>query len=68
MFDLGNYASFSIKCNRSLCNGPVTSQAVKEIVFKYNITKTIEGRLNNGLCLSLSSIFLIFNMILLSSF
>lgn len=66
MFDFGGrFASLDIKCNRSLCNGPLTSQSVKEILFKYNITKTIEGRLNNGLNLSLSLLIFIFNIILL---
>ncbi|CAF0759623.1 unnamed protein product [Adineta steineri] len=59
IYDFGSFASFSITCNRSLCNGPVTQQAVKEIMFKYNITKTIDGRLNNGLRLSLSSTILL---------
>jgi hypothetical protein len=54
IYDSGNIASFKIKCNRSLCNGPMTFQAVKEVLFKYNITKTIDGRLNHGLRLSLS--------------
>jgi hypothetical protein len=68
MFDMGSYVSFSIKCNRSLCNGPMTSQAVKEILFKYNITKTLDGRLNNGFRLSLSSLFLMLNIIILFLF
>ncbi|CAF0715209.1 unnamed protein product [Adineta steineri] len=59
IYDFGSFASFSITCNRSLCNGPMTQQAIKEIMFKYNITKTIGGRLNNGLRLSLSSTFLL---------
>jgi hypothetical protein len=63
--DFGQYASFEIKCNRSLCNGPMTLQAVKEVMFKYNITKTIDGRLNNALRLSLSSTFLILLIIVL---
>jgi hypothetical protein len=57
MYDSGKYAVFSIKCNRSLCNGPMTMQAVKEIMFKYNVTKTMEGRLNSGLRRTLSSTF-----------
>ena len=59
IFDYGSFAMFDIKCNRSLCNGPMTLQAVKEIMFKYNITKTIDGRLNNGSRLSLSFTFLL---------
>ena len=54
IYDSGKSASFSLACNRSLCNGPMTIAAVKEVIFKYNITKTIDGRLNHGLRLSLS--------------
>ena len=67
VMDSGKLARFSIDCNRSLCNGAVTLQAVKEIFFKYNLTKTIEGRLNNdGFRLSLSSFWII--LIVLSWF
>jgi len=34
IYDSSNFATFDIKCNRSLCNGPMTLQAVKEIMFK----------------------------------
>jgi hypothetical protein len=44
--EFGNAAYFSFKCNRPLCNGHLTTQAVKEAFFKHNITKTIEGRMN----------------------
>jgi hypothetical protein len=54
IYDSGTFARFSIACNRSLCNGPMTLQAVKEVMFKHNITQTIDGRLNHGLRLSLS--------------
>ncbi len=67
IYDSGNLASFTITCNRSLCNGPMTFQAVKELMFKYNITKTIDGRLNHGLRLSLSySIFILLISLLIS--
>jgi len=66
IYDSSNFATFTMKCNRSLCNGPLTLQTVKEILFKYNVTKTIEGRLNNhGLYLSLSSTFLMLIVIFL---
>lgn len=63
--DFDGFASFEIKCNRSLCNGPMTLQAVKEIMFNHSITKTIEGRLNNSLRLSLSSTFLMLIILVL---
>ncbi|UJR29181.1 hypothetical protein I4U23_010395 [Adineta vaga] len=62
MFDFGSFANLELKCNRSLCNGPMTFDTVKEILFKYNITKTIDGQLNQGIrCYSLS--FLVFVLI-----
>jgi hypothetical protein len=46
--DSGSYAEFNINCNRPLCNGQSTLKAVKDIMFKYDVTRTPEGRLNNG--------------------
>jgi hypothetical protein len=43
-----NYATFDIRCNRNFCNGHLTLDAVKQIMFKYNVTKTPDGRLNHG--------------------
>lgn len=48
MFELSNMAFFEVKCNRSLCNGPLTFQTVKELMFKYQITNTPHGHLNHG--------------------
>jgi len=58
MYDSGRFATFDFKCNRSLCNGRMTMEAVKKIMYKYNVTKTIEGRLNNSLRSTLSSTLL----------
>ncbi|CAF1390606.1 unnamed protein product [Adineta ricciae] len=58
-YDFGNFGSFEIRCNRSLCNGPLTFQAVKDVMFKYNITKTVDGQLSQGIRHSLSFIFVI---------
>lgn len=41
-------ASFDVHCNRSLCNTRSTLDAVKDVVFKYGITVTPDGRLTNG--------------------
>ncbi len=40
-----NYASFNVHCNRSLCNSHSTLQTAKELMFKYSITATLDGRL-----------------------
>ena len=60
ILDSNKSASFNIECNRFLCNGPMTLQTVKEILFKYNLTQTIEGRLNNGFRLSFSLLLIVF--------
>ncbi|CAF1660436.1 unnamed protein product [Adineta ricciae] len=54
-----DFGSFEIRCNRSLCDGPLTFQAVKDVMFKYNITKTVDGQLSQGIRHSLSFIFVI---------
>ncbi|CAF1048657.1 unnamed protein product [Adineta steineri] len=46
--DSGSHATFNINCNRPLCNGQLTLKAVKDIMFKYNVTLSPQGRLNNG--------------------
>ena len=63
--DFGRFSSFEVKCNRSFCNGALTIQAVKEIMFKYNVTISIDGQLNNGIRRCLSSTFLILIVLLL---
>ena len=41
-----NSATFEIVgCNRSLCNDNSTLKAVKDIMLKYNVTVTLDGRL-----------------------
>ncbi len=49
-------------CNRTLCNGNSTLKAVKELMFKYNITKTLDGRLNDDGSTFIISISLIIIM------
>ena len=44
IYDSGNFAMMTVKCNRMLCNGPLTTEAVKKILRHYNITD-IYGRL-----------------------
>ena len=43
------YATFDVGCNRSLCNTQSTLQSVKNVMFKYNVTITLDGHLmENG--------------------
>ncbi|CAF3590541.1 unnamed protein product [Rotaria socialis] len=44
IYESGNFAMMTIKCNRMLCNGPVTIEAVKRVLNHYDITD-INGRL-----------------------
>ncbi|CAF1099005.1 unnamed protein product [Rotaria sordida] len=44
IYDSNNFAIMTVKCNRMLCNGPLTIQAVKNVLNHYNITD-INGRL-----------------------
>ncbi|CAF1107786.1 unnamed protein product [Adineta ricciae] len=50
-YDFGNFGSFEIRCNRSLCSGPLIFQTVKELLFKYSITKTVGGKLSQGIAI-----------------
>ena len=38
IYDSGSYAVMTVKCNRMLCNGPLTVEAVKNVLKHYNIT------------------------------
>jgi hypothetical protein len=44
IYDSGSFAIMTIKCNRMLCNGPLTIEAVKKVLKYYNITD-VNGRL-----------------------
>jgi len=48
MYQMDKDNEFNFQCNRSLCNDQSTLRDVKRIMFKYNITKTPDGRLNHG--------------------
>jgi hypothetical protein len=45
VYDAGSFAMMTVKCNRMLCNGPLTIEAVKKVLNHYNITD-IHGRLS----------------------
>ena len=66
IYDSGKYATFDFQCNRSLCNGHMTMEEVKKILFKYNVTKTLEGRLrSHSVKLTFSSIICILTLLFL---
>lgn len=44
IYDSGSFAMMTVKCNRMLCNGPLTVEAVKKVLRRHNIT-TVSGRL-----------------------
>lgn len=58
IYDSGNFAMMTVKCNRMLCNGPLTVEAVKKVLNHHNITD-INGRLP-GNSSRLSYLYLIF--------
>ncbi|CAF4979477.1 unnamed protein product, partial [Rotaria sp. Silwood1] len=45
MYQSHSSAAFTVYCNRTLCNTNLTLQAVKDIMFKYNVTAISDGRL-----------------------
>ncbi|CAF1036280.1 unnamed protein product [Adineta steineri] len=47
IYDSGNFAMMTIKCNRMLCNGPLTIAAVRKVLQHHNITD-INGRLTGN--------------------
>ncbi|CAF3631270.1 unnamed protein product [Rotaria socialis] len=61
--DSGSFATFDIHCNQSLCNELSTLKAAKSILFKYGLTETPEGRLNNSSQLIKISVWLIISLL-----
>jgi hypothetical protein len=61
-----NFGTFNVHCNRSLCNTYATLQAAKELMFKYNVTKTLDGRLNGSRLIISTSLMIMMIFILLS--
>lgn len=47
IYDSGSFAMMTVKCNRMLCNGPLTIAAVKKILYRHNITD-IDGRISGS--------------------
>lgn len=63
IYDSGSFAMMTVKCNRMLCNGPLTIAAVKKILQHHNITD-IGGRISG----SSSPILLIHYLFILTTF
>lgn len=61
------YASFDVHCNRSLCNTYSTLQATKELMFRYNVTKTADGRLSGSQLIISTSLMIMVIFILFSN-
>lgn len=66
IYDSGSFAMMTIKCNRNLCNGPVTIEAVKHVLNHYGITDK-HGRLS-GISSHMSFDYYLVLLLLLFSF
>lgn len=63
IYDSGSFARLTMHGNRSLCNSPKSVEAVKDILFKYNVTISQTGRLrNNARQLSISSLVILISL------
>ncbi len=62
IYDSGGFAIVTVKCNRMLCNGPLTIAAVKKILKYHNITD-VHGRIpGSGVQIRLNSYLFIWTM------
>lgn len=59
IYDSGYFALITINCNRMLCNGPLTIDAVKRILRYHNITN-YDDRLSLGNRIQLSTLLFLF--------
>lgn len=63
IYDSGDFSTMTIHGNRSLCNGVLTAQTIKNILFKYNVTINPNGRLKNtAKTLSFSSLLILISV------
>ena len=69
IYDSGSFALMTVKCNRMLCNGPLTIAAVKKILTRHNITDE-HGRIpgSHGQILLTSYLFIFMTFVSLSGF
>ena len=58
VFDGGSLPSLSVECNRTRCNSPENVNAVKEILFRHNLTDA-NGRINGGRKECVSAVFFV---------
>lgn len=64
IYDSGSFAMMTVKCNRMLCNGPLTIEAIKRVLNYHNITD-ITGRLpGNTSRISFFSIIILFQYVI----
>jgi hypothetical protein len=61
-----DYALFEVYCNRSLCNSQSTLQTAKELMFKYGVTITEDGRLDGSRLIISTSLMIIMIFFLLT--
>jgi hypothetical protein len=59
-----NHVTFDVHCNRSLCNTYSTLQVAKELMFKYNVTVTLDGRLDGSRLIISTSLMIVMIFIL----
>jgi hypothetical protein len=67
IYDSGSFAAMTIKCNRMLCNGPLTITAVKKILTYHNITD-VHGRILGRSSQILLNSYLFILMVIFLSF
>ncbi len=58
------YASFEVHCNRSLCNSHTTLERAKEMMLKYNVTETADGRLDGSRLMISASLMIAMALVL----
>lgn len=69
MYRSGNDDMFDFQCDESLCNNQTTLQNIKRIMFEYNVTKTLDGRLDGSrLVISISLIIMTMFTLLFNHF
>jgi hypothetical protein len=67
IYDSGSFAVMTVKCNRMLCNGPLTITAVKKILTYHNITD-VHGRILGRSARILLNSYLFILMVIFLSF
>ncbi len=69
MYQTDNDNRFDYQCDRSLCNDQSILRDIKQIMFKYNVTITLDGRLNGSrLIISISLMSMMMFTLLFNQF